>query len=492
MLLDFYNQLLIMSVVGGGLYLLLKLLSVVTLRHFTAAWHYFSYLFLSTFFLIPYYALLSRFDLHFIPQVDELVSLSQTVLNPSSPINSATEKIPAIHGESYTAYFYLELLPYLLMAGTVIFTLIIIVQNYRLNQRIFRACRLADDKEILETFSRCKQELGIGKEIPVYISAYINTPFLSGIFSPRIVLPNIGFQVEELRHIFIHELTHWKNHDAWLKFLMLFINVVHWFNPLAYLARRDVDRFCEAFCDESVTRSMNQEERRRYCELILSVLWHVAERNNICSAFSDKRNVERRISMIMKAEKSKKWVRIFAVAMTLALAVTGIAMAYAAMAGDAEGILDSSTPISANASSGANAGVLVAEADGLTPAQSEVLPESEVYSISNDNVPMGTVYWADTIIPYHTEMRFISSAPGGYFVIGSGITATFGFSIKGGSSENIRVAFKDKSGKTTVLFEGTASSKTVYYTPSQDTEGNFYVWNKGVANITLTNISLSY
>ncbi|MGI5920755.1 MAG: M56 family metallopeptidase [Syntrophomonadaceae bacterium] len=492
MLLDFYNHIMIMSVVGGGLYLILKLLSVVTFRYFTAAWHYFSCLVLSTFFLIPYYALLSRFDLNFIPKVDELVLLPQTLLNPSSPIKSAAKKVAVSPGENYALYSCLEFIPYLLMAGTVIFTVIIIVQNYKLNRRIFKACRLAADPEILETFAKCKQELGIRKEIPVYISAYINTPFLSGIFSPRIVLPNIGFQAEELRYIFIHELTHWKNHDAWLKSLMLFINVVHWFNPLAYMARRDIDRLGEAFCDESVTRSMNQEERRRYCELILSVLWHVAEPNNICSAFSDKRDIERRISMIMKAEKCKKWVRMFAVAMTLALAVTGTAAAYAATAGGAEGILDSSAPISANVLSGANTGALVAEADGLTPALSEVSPKSEVYSVSKDNVPMGTVTWADTTIPYHTEMRFISSAPDGYFVIGSGITATFKFSIKGGSSENIRVAFKDRSGNTIVLFEGSASSKTVYYTPSQDTEGNFYVWNKGVANITLTNISLSY
>lgn len=39
MFFDFYNQILIMTVVGGGLYLILKLLSVVTLKYFTAAWH---------------------------------------------------------------------------------------------------------------------------------------------------------------------------------------------------------------------------------------------------------------------------------------------------------------------------------------------------------------------------------------------------------------------------------------------------------------------
>lgn len=272
---------------------------------------------------------------------------------------------------------------------------------------------------------------------------------------------------------------------------MLLINVVHWFNPLAYIARRDIDRLSETHCDEKVTRSMNHEERRRYCELVLSVLWHVVERNNIYSAFSDKRNIERRISMIMKAQKSKKWVGMFAVALTLVMAMTGTALAYATTNG-AEGILDSSMPISTNASSDTNAGTLVAEADGLTPAQSEVLPKSEVYSVSKDYAPMGTIYWADTSIPYNTEMRFISSTSGGYFIIRSGITATFGFSIEGGSKENFRVAFKDRSGNTTVLFEGSASSKTVSYTPSEDTEGNFYVWNKGVDDITLTDISLSY
>jgi len=116
---------------------------------------------------------------------------------------------------------------------------------------------------------------------------------------------------------------------------MLLINAIHWFNPLAYIARRDIERFCELSCDESVVRSMNNEERSRYCQLILSVLWQIANhRSTLSSAFSDKhKQLERRIDLIMNFEalKNKKWVRIFAISMTLALLFTGSVIAYTEM-----------------------------------------------------------------------------------------------------------------------------------------------------------------
>ena len=44
MLAAVYHQLFIMSIIVGGLYLLLKILSPLTVRSFTASWHYWSYL----------------------------------------------------------------------------------------------------------------------------------------------------------------------------------------------------------------------------------------------------------------------------------------------------------------------------------------------------------------------------------------------------------------------------------------------------------------
>jgi uncharacterized membrane protein len=125
---------------------------------------------------------------------------------------------------------------------------------------------------------------------------------------------------------------------------MLLINAIHWFNPLAYMARRDLDRFCEWACDENVVKSMDAQERRRYCGLILHVLWIAADRQaKLYSAFSDHRKyLERRIEMILKNDgsKKKKPVRMLAVAMTLAMAFIGTAAAYAGNAAQPAGIAE--------------------------------------------------------------------------------------------------------------------------------------------------------
>ncbi|HZX21381.1 MAG TPA: hypothetical protein VFF25_03205 [Clostridia bacterium] len=63
MLIDLYNQLLLMSIITGLLYIILKLFSIVTHKYFSSAWHYYTYLLISTFFLIPYHSVLSKFNI---------------------------------------------------------------------------------------------------------------------------------------------------------------------------------------------------------------------------------------------------------------------------------------------------------------------------------------------------------------------------------------------------------------------------------------------
>ncbi|WP_422446433.1 M56 family metallopeptidase [Thermoanaerobacterium sp. DL9XJH110] len=328
-MINIYIQIFIMSFVAGGIYLILKLLSAVTLKYFTAAWHYYTNIAVYMFFLLPYHRWMSWLDLSFIKMPDKGFQLPSIAgLNPLTALNLAAGGIAIPRQKSYAgASVYPELLPYLLMAGTLIFMGAILVQNYNLNRRIFRMCRLTDDMQILEVLSRCRQQMGITKQIPVYISPCITTPFLYGIFKPRIVLPDIKLSADELQCVFLHELTHWKRRDALLKYLMLFINAIHWFNPIAYAARFDIDHFCELSCDESVVKSMSNRERRRYCELMLSMLWNVADQNaRLFSAFSGRRKkLERRVDIILKDEgsKSKKWVRMVAIAMTLAIVSLG-------------------------------------------------------------------------------------------------------------------------------------------------------------------------
>lgn len=333
MLNEIYHQLMIMSAVASGLYLILKLLSILTLRYFSASWHYYTNIMIYSFFLIPYHKLFLWFSLHFKYPLDHRLTLSPiTSLSRLNPFGSVDD-IPFIDRTAMIPSIILDFLPYLMILGIVIFITVILIQNYRLNRRILESCRLTDNRQILEVFATCKQKMGISKKIPVYISLYPSTPFLYGIFKPRVVLPDIHFTQEELQHIFIHELTHWKRHDTWLKLLMVFVHALHWFNPFAYMARRDIDHYSELSCDERVVKSMNHQERKQYCELMLGVLWNVTDyKVKLFSAFSDKRNLERRINMVLKNKDpmQKKRMNIFAGIISLLIMILGTVTAYAA------------------------------------------------------------------------------------------------------------------------------------------------------------------
>lgn len=98
---------------------------------------------------------------------------------------------------------------------------------------------------------------------------------------------------------------------------------------------------------------MNSTERRRYCKLLLNVLWNVADQKvKLYSAFSDKRNdLERRIRMILKHDgsKKKKSVRMLAVTMTLSMALIGTGAVYA---GSEKGKMEDFTELNLNHSAG--------------------------------------------------------------------------------------------------------------------------------------------
>ena len=61
----------------------------------------------------------------------------------------------------------------------------------------------------------CKSQLNINKNIQIIVYDKISSPSIVGMFKVKIILPRnlINLSEEELRHIFLHELCHYKNKD---------------------------------------------------------------------------------------------------------------------------------------------------------------------------------------------------------------------------------------------------------------------------------------
>lgn len=94
---------------------------------------------------------------------------------------------------------------------------------------------------------------------------------LMGILRPTVILPDCELTAAEKRYVFLHELTHARRNDVLYKWVALIANCVHWFNPAAYLLRREISRDCELSCDEAVIRDLDAAGRAQYGNTLLAL-----------------------------------------------------------------------------------------------------------------------------------------------------------------------------------------------------------------------------
>ena len=152
-------------------------------------------------------------------------------------------------------------------------------------------------------------ELAKGKRTPkLFKSSYAATPMLIGIFNPTIVLPDREYSNEQLYGILLHELTHMRRFDVAVKWLSLFACAVHWFNPLVWLAQREIDRACELACDEVVIRNMDAYKKQNYGETLIAIASTKKIPLPILSTTmcAEKRAIKERLTAIMKSKKHTK------------------------------------------------------------------------------------------------------------------------------------------------------------------------------------------
>ena len=126
--------------------------------------------------------------------------------------------------------------------------------------------------ELAALFARCKAELGIRRNILLGTSILAKSPMAAGLFRSRVILPaGIGQAMEwkEIRYILLHELTHLKNGDIPLGYLMCLFQALHWFNPLADLAFIQIRQDRANHCVATVLKSLPSEERAAHVKTLI-------------------------------------------------------------------------------------------------------------------------------------------------------------------------------------------------------------------------------
>ena len=153
----------------------------------------------------------------------------------------------------------------------------------------------------------------------VYLCDNIKSPFILGVFRPRIYLTS-GMDEAARDCVLRHERAHLRRWDHVWKPLGFVLLAVYWYNPLVWLAYILFCRDMELACDERVIRDMAAEERAAYSQALLDCSqgrrWVAA-----CPLAFGEVGVKTRVKEVLWYKKPAFWAVLAAVLVCIAVAV---------------------------------------------------------------------------------------------------------------------------------------------------------------------------
>jgi len=201
-----------------------------------------------------------------------------------------------------------------------------------------RRATAVTDRAALELLGACSLRMGIARPPKLAQTDTVRSPSLFGLFRPCLLLPAgmVGtFSHEQLRHIFLHELAHMKRRDIPVGLLATVLQIVHWFNPLVWVAfhRMRADR--ELACDAMALSRLEHSSSRQYAETILALLEAYSPPTPapaIVGMLAGRSQLLRRMVMITRFKKSSYRRTVLGAALLVVLACVALTNAQSGSA----------------------------------------------------------------------------------------------------------------------------------------------------------------
>lgn len=142
----------------------------------------------------------------------------------------------------------------------------------------------------------------------LYWADQIDTPFVLGVFRPRIYLPS-HIPAGELPYILAHERHHIRRGDHIWKLLAYCALCIHWFDPLVWVAFVLAGKDMEMSCDEAVIRQLGPQIRGDYSASLLRLATG-KKRIAVTPLAFGQGDTKGRVLNMAKWRKPKVWVSL--------------------------------------------------------------------------------------------------------------------------------------------------------------------------------------
>lgn len=169
----------------------------------------------------------------------------------------------------------------------------------------------------------------------IYVCDYLETPFVMGVFRPRIYLCST-LKEHEMEYIILHEQHHIRRFDHVIKLLAFAVLCVHWFNPLVWVAFILAGKDMEMSCDEAVVKRMGERIRWDYSKSLLVLATGHQSIAGAPLAFGEG-STKGRIHNLLKKKKAGKWLAGVAAVVLVVAGVLLLTDPVGSTAGDPSG-----------------------------------------------------------------------------------------------------------------------------------------------------------
>ena len=228
------------------------------------------------------------------PTINSGISAINNAVNPIISQSNTPMAGASINPLQITIGIY----EYIWIFGMIALALYTAISYWRLHRKVDTAVRYKDN---------------------IFQSENVSFPFVLGIIKPRIYLP-FKMNGQYLEYVVAHEQAHICRKDHWWKPLGFLLLMIHWFNPLMWLAYVLLCRDIELACDERVIKELGNEQRGDYTQALVACS---VNRRMIaaCPLAFGEVSVKERVKSVMNYKKPAFWVIIISVIVCVGVAV---------------------------------------------------------------------------------------------------------------------------------------------------------------------------
>ena len=178
--------------------------------------------------------------------------------------------------------------------------------------RFGRLVRLANpvrDPVWLRQVDAIREQIGLRREIRLYLTGRAGTPMTGGLWRPAVVFPAsaVNWSVRRRQAVLMHEIIHVRRRDTLRQLLIRAALAIYWFHPFAWLASRLAASAREEACDEEVlARGTRASE---YAGHLLSVSAGVSPGPSVLSlplVRHSRSQLERRILSVLDPRRPRR------------------------------------------------------------------------------------------------------------------------------------------------------------------------------------------